>query len=87
VSDWKSRLTSRKLWLAIGGFATSILVMIGAESATVERVVALIMAAGSLVAFIFTEGWADAERAKHQHEHIVIAEPLPVIKQDDGSVG
>ena len=60
--DWKSKLTSRKFWAALVGFATAILVAFGVNSLTIEQVVALITAASTLIAYIIGEGMVDAAR-------------------------
>lgn len=60
--DWKSKLTSRKFWVAVVGFITAILVAFKVDSLTIEQVVALITAASTLIAYIIGEGMVDAAR-------------------------
>lgn len=60
--DWKRKLSSRKLWLAIIGFVSALLMAYGAEPGTVEKVTSVIMAGGVLVSYILAEGWIDASR-------------------------
>ncbi|GHV28125.1 hypothetical protein FACS18948_6670 [Clostridia bacterium] len=62
--ETKRKLSSRKLWCAAVGFVTALAAMLGWSDATVERVAALVMAVGALVAYILAEGWADAAGAK-----------------------
>ena len=57
--DWKRKLTSRKLWVAIAGFVTGVMVLFTA-GATEETVTGCIMALGSVVAYIIGEGLTDA---------------------------
>ena len=57
--DWKRKLTSRKLWLAIAGFISGLVVVFTA-GATEETVTGCIMALGSVVAYIVGEGLTDA---------------------------
>ena len=57
--DWKRKLTSRKLWMAIAGFVTG-LVLIFTGGATETNVTGCIMALGSVVAYIVGEGLTDA---------------------------
>lgn len=59
--DWKRKLTSRKLWAVITAVAICSLEMAGAESGTIERVVALIGVIASLVSYIVFEGLADVK--------------------------
>lgn len=61
---WKQKLTSRKLWAAIVGFVSALLVVFGVVEPTIEKVVALITAAGVAIAYIFGEGMVDAAREK-----------------------
>ena len=56
--DWKRKLTSRKLWLAIAGFVAGVVALFSGTG----NVEGVIMALGSVVAYIFGEGLSDAER-------------------------
>jgi hypothetical protein len=57
--DWKRKLTSRKLWLAVAGFVSGIIITFcGPETA--EAVSGIIMSAASVVAYIIGEGLTDA---------------------------
>ena len=62
--DWKRKLTSRKFWLAVIGFVTALLVAFNVDKLTVEQVVAIISALGTLVAYIIGEGMTDAAHVK-----------------------
>lgn len=66
--NWKQKLTSRKFWAAIVGFATTILVAFNVDAMTTEQVVAVITAAGTLVAYIIGEGMVDAARINGENE-------------------
>ena len=63
--DWKSKLTSRKFWVAIAGLVTGVLVAFGTDAETVETVSGVIMSAASVVAYIIGEGLADAANASN----------------------
>lgn len=54
------KLTSRKLWTAIVGFVTGLLIYLGRSEADAEQIGSLIMMAASVVAYIIGEGLADA---------------------------
>lgn len=58
--DWKKKLTSRKLWLAIADFVGMMMVAFNAAESEVTQVTALIMSGAGVVAYIIAEGWADA---------------------------
>ena len=62
--DWKRKLTSRKFWVAIIGFITAILVAFNVDKLTIEQVVAIISALGTLVAYIIGEGMTDVAAMK-----------------------
>lgn len=57
--DWKRKLTSRKLWVAVAGFITGIVLLFTA-GATEETITGCVMALGSVVAYIVGEGLTDA---------------------------
>lgn len=61
--DWKRKLTSRKFWTAIVGFVTPLLLAFGVADAAVTQVTGIIMAGGTLVAYIIAEGLTDAAAA------------------------
>ena len=57
--DWKRKLTSRKLWVAIAGFVAGLILAFGGESSTAETVSGCIMSGAAVVAYIIGEGLAD----------------------------
>lgn len=57
--DFIRKLTSRKFWLALIGFITALLIGFNVDSASVEKITSIIMAGGSLIAYILAEGFAD----------------------------
>lgn len=61
--DWKAKLTSRKLWVAVTEFISMLMVAFGYAEDTVTQVAALIMAGAGLVAYIVAEGLVDAKAA------------------------
>lgn len=58
--DWKRKLTSRKLWVAIAGLIAGLVIAFGGNSDTAETVSGTIMAAASVVGYIVGEGLTDA---------------------------
>lgn len=64
--NWRQKLTSRKFWLAVIGFVTAVLVALGIDDLTIQQVIALIVAASTLIAYIVGEGVVDAARAKNE---------------------
>ena len=70
--NWKQKLTSRKLWMAVAAFVAAILAFVGADEDTVLKISALIMAGATSIAYIVGEGLVDAARE----------EPLPPIDEE-----
>lgn len=58
--DWARKLTSRKFWAAVVGFTTPLMTMMQVSDSTAVQVTALIMAGGTLIAYIIGEGMTDA---------------------------
>lgn len=56
--DWRRKLTSRKLWMAVALFVSGILTAVGSDQG--EAVAGLIMQGAAVVAYIIGEGLADA---------------------------
>ena len=57
--DWKRKLTSRKFWMAIASFVSMLIIALGVNQDIATQIVAIIMAAGTVIAYIFGEGLAD----------------------------
>ena len=57
----KRKLTSRKLWIAIANFVTMLIVFITSGDNSPERISSLIVAGGTIVAYIVGEGFADGK--------------------------
>jgi drug/metabolite transporter (DMT)-like permease len=57
--DWKTKLTSRKLWMAVAGFVTGV-VLLFTGGVTETTITGCVMALGSVVAYIVGEGLTDA---------------------------
>lgn len=58
--DWKRKLTSRKLWVAVAALATNIIIACGGAEAVAAQVTAIIMGGATVVAYIIGEGLVDA---------------------------
>ena len=58
--DWVRKLTSRKLWMAVVGFVTGLLIYLGQSAEQAEKLGALILSAASVLAYILGEGLADS---------------------------
>lgn len=58
--DWKRKMSSRKFWALLAGFATSVLAAVGAGDDMTLKVTGVIGAVGACVAYMLAEGVADA---------------------------
>lgn len=61
--DWKAKLTSRKLWVAVTDFVGMLLIAFGVAETQVTQITAIIMGGAGLVAYIIAEGLVDAKAA------------------------
>jgi len=64
--DWVRKLTSRKFWAAVIGFVTPIMTLAQVPENTAVQVTAIIMAGGTLIAYIIGEGLTDAAAVDKQ---------------------
>jgi hypothetical protein len=74
--DWIRKLTSRKFWLALAGLVTGIVGFLQHPSTDAETITSLILALGSVVAYIIAEGLVDAAR-ENGDAYIVEPEERP----------
>lgn len=58
--DWKRKLTSRKLWLALAGFIAGLVLAFNGSAEVAETVSGCIMSGASVIAYIVGEGLTDA---------------------------
>ena len=79
MTNWKTKLTSRKLWVAVSEFVGMLLVAFGVAEDTVTQVVAIIMAGAGALAYIIAEGLVDAKAAA---EPQVVAIPEEMIETE-----
>jgi len=56
----KHKLTSRKFWLAVASFISSIVVLVVKDNDTAVQITSIITAAASIIAYLFAEGSTDA---------------------------
>ena len=57
--DWKRKLTSRKLWLAIADFIGMLIIAFGYAESTATQITSIIMAGAGVVGYLIAEGLAD----------------------------
>lgn len=79
--NWKKKLTSRKLWTAIGSFVSMMILATGGTESTATQITALIMAGASVVAYIIGEGLTDSA-----HIETSVDTSVEITDGDEGSV-
>lgn len=58
--DWKRKLTSRKLWVALAGFIAGLIVIFGGTEENADKVSGAILSGAAVVGYIVGEGLTDA---------------------------
>lgn len=66
--DWKKKLTSRKLWIAVAGFVAGLIVAFNGSAETAETVSGCIMSGASVIGYLLGEGLTDAAAVKATKE-------------------
>lgn len=58
--DWKHKLVSRKLWMAVAGFVSGVIIAIGGGEDTAATVSGCILQGASVIGYLLAEGLVDA---------------------------
>lgn len=58
--DWMKKLTSRKLWVALAGFVSGLILAFGGDENVAATVSGCIMSGASVVGYLLAEGLTDA---------------------------
>ena len=58
--DWKRKLTSRKLWVAVAGFVSGLILAFGGAENTAQMLTGVIMQGASVLGYLLAEGLTDA---------------------------
>lgn len=54
------KLTSRKLWVAVAGFVSGLIVAFDGDAETAETIAGLILQGAAVLGYVLAEGLADA---------------------------
>lgn len=57
--DWKRKLTSRKLWIAVSGFVAGLIVIFGGSQEDADKISGAILSGAAILGYMFGEGLAD----------------------------
>jgi hypothetical protein len=60
MRDWKAKLTSRKLWMAIATFVTMLIIYFTGDAEKAEKIASIIMAGATVIGYIISEGLTDS---------------------------
>lgn len=60
--DLIRKLTSRKLWIALAGFVSMLIIAFGVAEDTATQVSAIIMAGADVLGYLLAEGLADSAK-------------------------
>ena len=63
--DWKRKLTSRKLWIAIAGLISGLVLAFNGSAEIAETISGCVLSLGSVVGYIIGEGLTDAASMKN----------------------
>ena len=66
--NWKRKLTSRKLWVAVAGFVAGLVVMFGGSQETADKISGAILSGAAVVGYIVGEGLTDAAHNDDKEE-------------------
>lgn len=66
--DWKRKLSSRKFWAAVSGVVIAVMMAMGKNAESQERVAGVISSVGVLAVYIVSEGAVDKAAAENSDE-------------------
>lgn len=66
MQNWKRKLTSRKLWLAVAAFVSGLIVAFGGAESTANTVTGVILQGAAVLGYLLAEGLTDAAAAKDE---------------------
>lgn len=68
--DWKRKLTSRKLWVAVAAFVSGLILAFGGAESTASTVSGVILQGAAVLGYLLAEGLADAAGASAERDEI-----------------
>ena len=69
--DWARKLSSRKLWIAIAGFVSGLIVVFGGTETMASTVSGVILQGAAVLGYLIAEGLADSA---HTNDVIEVVE-------------
>lgn len=68
--DWARKLTSRKLWVAVAGFVSGLIIAFGGGESTAATVSGCILQGASVIGYLLAEGLVDASRTESSDKNV-----------------
>lgn len=62
--DWTRKFTSRKFWMAVIAFVTSIILIFGGSTEQADKIAGVILQGATLLAYCIGEGLVDGKAAQ-----------------------
>ncbi len=59
-NDWKRKLSSRKLWLAVAAFVSGLIIALGGAESTAVKVSGCILQGAAVIGYLLAEGLTDS---------------------------
>lgn len=66
--NWAQKLSSRKFWAAVVALVVSVIAFTNCDQGTIEKVVALVGAIGSMAMYMLSETMVDKAREENKTE-------------------
>ena len=66
--NWKRKLTSRKLWIAVAGFVAGLIITFGGKQETADKLSGSILSGAAVVGYVLGEGLADGGNSDRDGE-------------------
>lgn len=68
--DWRRKLSSRKLWIAIAGFVSGLILAFGGKESTAATVSGCILQGAAVIGYLLAEGLTDAAGVENSVEKV-----------------
>lgn len=81
--NWKQKLSSRKFWVAVTSFISSLLFAFKVAESDITQITGLIMSGASLIAYILAEGYVDGNRTIEIYEPEIKSNAIDFIIDND----
>lgn len=66
--DWKRKLSSRKLWAALAGVISGLVMIFGLDEEIISTVAGSVVSVASIITYILSEAKVDAEFARKSND-------------------